>query len=280
MTRFRRPVLAIGAVLFAISATGCGGSSGTPSPTPQPRLSDPNEIVARSFARLESTTAFHVDGTLGGSINAGSLGQLTGGALAGMSGTIKVDGTLIAGDVDMTNQAFDMSLALPATLFGITAEVILVGGYMYTNVNVLGSKYTKVKVPASVLMTSAAPSATLNFADVVRQLKSRLDSGGVTYVLAGLDTVGGRDAYHVVVNVPSALVGQEIAAIGGSAASGIALDLAPVDYWVYVNSLQPAKLELKASSSTLGNLDLALTLTKYDQPVQIKAPPDSQVQAG
>src|SRR5664280_1632090 len=41
-----------------------------------------------------------------------------------------------------------------------------------------------------------------------------------------------------------------------------------------------AKMEVKASSTKLGNLDLTVTLTKYDQPVTITAPPDSEVQAG
>jgi hypothetical protein len=67
------------------------------------------------------------------------------------------------------------------------------------------------------------------------------------------------------------------AVAAGAAASGVALDLAPVDYWVYVDTLQPAGLYLEVSSAKLGNLDLYVTLSKYGQSVTIQAPPASQI---
>src|SRR5665811_2430994 len=94
----------------------------------------------------------------------------------------------------------------------------------------------------------------------------------------GRGQVDGRDAYHVSVSVPKDLINQQMGALGGGAASGISIDTATLDYWVYVDSLNPAKMELKASSATLGNLTVTVTLTKYNQPVTIKAPADSEIQ--
>ena len=38
-----------------------------------------------------------------------------------------------------------------------------------------------------------------------------------------------------------------------------------------------AKIELKGASSTLGNLDVVVTITKYDAPVTINAPTASEI---
>jgi hypothetical protein len=47
---------------------------------------------------------------------------------------------------------------------------------------------------------------------------------------------------------------------------------------VYKDTVQPAKIEIKGTSAKLGNIDLVLTLTKYDAVVTITAPPAGQVQ--
>lgn len=276
MTRFRSAALAICAVLFAIATAGCGNSSATPSPTP---ISDPNEIMTLSITRLAAAASLHMDGTLSGSVNTGSLSELLGGAMGGPSVSIKVDGATLTGEVDMTQQALHLSASFP-TLFGISAEAFLVDGFLYTRINTPGVKYKKTKVQTSLLMASAAPDATFNFTDTLSQLASRVRSVGVTTTLVGHEQVDGRDVYHLAVTVPADVLNRQIGPAGGAAASGIALDLAPIDYWVYVDTLQPAKMVVRASSATVGNLTVTLTLTKYNQPVTIKAPADSEIEAG
>lgn len=278
MTRSRRALLGICAVVLAIAATSCRGDSATPSPTPSPTpLSNPNDIVALSLGGLEAATSFHVDGSLSGSIKASALSAFTGGI--GLLGTLKIDGASMTGDVDMTKAALHASATFPS-LFGISADVVYVDGYAYTKLSALGGKYTKSKVPASLLMASAAPEETLNFADALDQLRTFLGPDGATATLVGRETVGGRATYHVIVTVPADLLNQAVTAAGGAAASGFAFDLAPVDYWVYVDTLQPAKILLTVSSPKVGNIVVALTLTRYGQPVTIEAPLPSQIGGG
>jgi hypothetical protein len=64
---------------------------------------------------------------------------------------------------------------------------------------------------------------------------------------------------------------------GGSSAPKI--DSASVDLWVYTDGDRVAQVEVKAASSTLGNIDLVLTITDYDKAVTITAPSADQVQA-
>ena len=267
----RRSSLAFSGFLLAIAVVGCGSST--------PTLTDPNEIVMRSITRLATSTTLHVEGTLNGSANASALSALTGGALAGLSGTIRVDRATVSGDIDIQKRAFHVLASMP-TLFGLSADIIQVDGYRYTKISLAGTnKYTKS--PASTLpFASAAPSATLDISSTVASLKSSLEAAGAKATLIGRNQVDGRDAYHVSVSVPKDLINQQMGALGSGAASGISIDAATLDYWVYVDSLNPAKIELKASSATVGNLTVTLTLTKYDQPATIKAPADSEIQAG
>src|ERR1035437_1394844 len=113
MTRGYRSVLAICALLLAISAAACGSGSATPA---QSLLSDPSAIVTRSLARLEASTALHINGTISGSVDADTVGALLGGGSIGLSGKIKLDGGSLSGDVDMTHQALQLSVSFPSLL--------------------------------------------------------------------------------------------------------------------------------------------------------------------
>ena len=271
MTRLQKPAQAICAILFAMAVAGCGGSSATPTPAP-----DPMEIVTRSITGLATASSVHVEGVLGGSVNASALSALMGGGYGGLSGQIKVDGASLKGDADITNQAAHLSATFPS-LFGISADVILVEGNLYSKVNSPGAKYQKTKVSASLFAASAAPDATFGFTSTLDQLKDRLATPGVTAKLEGQESVDGRDAYHLTVTIPADVLNQAVNAVGGAAASGADLTLDPIDYWVYVDTVQPAKIHVKASSATLGNVSVTLTLTKYGAAVTIQAPPADQV---
>jgi hypothetical protein len=49
--------------------------------------------------------------------------------------------------------------------------------------------------------------------------------------------------------------------------------------WLYTADSRVAQLEAKFASSALGNLDLTLTVSAYNQPVTITAPSADQIQA-
>jgi hypothetical protein len=42
--------------------------------------------------------------------------------------------------------------------------------------------------------------------------------------------------------------------------------------WVYKNNNRPAKAELKEGSTTVGDIDLTVTVTDYDKSVTVNAP--------
>ena len=268
----RQSALAFSGVLLAIAVVGCGSSSAT---LPAPPLTNPNEIITRSATGLTAVQTLHFDVAVTGSVNTSALGSA--GSGLGLSGAIKLDGTTASGDVDIQKQALHVSASMP-TLLGLTADIIQVDGYQYVKISMVGPKYTKS--PATALpISTAAPSASLDISSTVASLQSSLTAAGVTTTLVGREQVGGRESYHVSVGLPKDLINQQMGALGGGAASGISIDTATLDYWVYVDSLNPAKMELKASSATLGNLTVTVTLTKYNQPVTIKAPADSEIQA-
>jgi len=272
MTRLPKIAPALGALLIAIVAAGCGGS---PAPLPS-GISDPHAIVMQSLGNLETATTFHVEATLDGTMNASALGALMGGGSIGLEGSLKVDGSTISGDVDMAKSAAHISATFPR-LFGVSAEFILVDTSTYLKLST-SNKFSKYNAPAPMFAASPSAGTTLNFADEVKGVVARLESGGATYTLKGRETVDGRDVYHIVATVPDSVLNDQISAVGGAAASGLGVTLAPVDYWVYFGTLQPARIRLRVSSTTLGNLDLSLILTRYGESLSIQAPPADQIE--
>lgn len=118
-------------------------------------------------------------------------------------------------------------------------------------------------------------------AAAIEELRTELGSAISSATLVGHDSVGGRDAYHVSATVPADVLLRQMAEmLGGASTQALGFDLAPVDYWVYSDGLEPAKLALSATSTSLGSLKVTVTLTKYGQSVQIQAPPDSEIEAG
>lgn len=278
MTPTSRTQTALCAGLFAVAAVvvaGCGGSAPTPVPSV---LTDPQAILTQSFAQMEAATTFHVDATIDGSVNAGALGGVLGIGV-GLEGALKVDGSTLSGDMDASKPAAHLTATFPR-LFGVSAEVVMVDGFSYIKLST-GQKFSKYNAPTSVFAPIASPGASLNIANELKFLKTKLDSGGALTTLSGRESVGGRDVYHLVVTVPASLSNELIGYAGSDAAgaaSAVGLVLAPVDLWVYYDTLQPARVRVRASSLTLGSLDLSVILTHYGQSVNIQAPPADQVQ--
>ncbi len=267
------------ALVLAAGVAGCGSSA--PS---APALSNPQEIVNGSLTALAAASAVHVEGTVDGSVNAAALSALAGASL-GLSGNLKLDGATFAGDVDIRNQALQLTATFPS-LFGTKVDLIAVDGFTYTRINTFGPKYSKQKAEVPAL-SSAAPGgaaasiATLSPAAAIEELRTELGSAISSATLVGHDSVGGRDAYHVSATVPADVLLRQMAEmLGGASTQALGFDLAPVDYWVYSDGLEPAKLALSATSTSLGSLKVTVTLTKYGQSVQIQAPPDSEIEAG
>jgi hypothetical protein len=266
----------LAAVLLAVLVAGCSASSGRLAPL---GAFGPNEILAGSLVRLETAATVHVDAKLAGSVKAGSLGSLAGGLPIGLLGSLKLDGATVTSDVDISSRAFHLSASFPA-LFGATAEAIVIGSDAYTRLNLLGDKFTRSGVPPVLSAVGLSAGAGYGFADALDRVRAVLEASGTTATLVGRDSAGGRDAYHLLVTVPQDGLIRILDGGGAGAISLPPFEFGPVDYWVYVDTLQPARFEVAITSIQVGSIDLDVSLSRYGQPVQISAPPAGQIKGG
>jgi hypothetical protein len=178
--------------------------------------------------------------------------------------------------VDVAHQAGHVTLSFPS-LFGLAVDLIQVDGYSYTKINLMSDRYSKSQTDVSAV-ASAVPGASGAITDVVAQVRGLLGNSGATATLTGHSKVDGKDAYQLNLSIPADRLNGELRSAAPALSAAPSLDSATVDYWVCSDSLRPAQLELKASSASLGNVDVSVTLTRYDQPVTIKAPPADQAE--
>ena len=273
--RARASVLILLAVLVAV-VSGCAAPAGRLGEVPPP---GPYDILAASLVRLSAVSTFHVKASVGGSINASALSSLAGGLPIGLLGKLRLDGASIAGDVDVPRRAAHVSASLP-TLFGATADVIVADGEAYTKVSLLGDKYTKSTLPSSPLLVTPAAGATFGQDVALPMVRAGLTITGATVLLPGTDLVEGRPAYHLTLDIPVSGLTTIMGLIGGGNAGSAGLKLDSIGYWVYVDTMQPARLTASGSSATLGDLNIDATIDGYGEQVTITAPAPGQVNGG
>jgi hypothetical protein len=275
------------------TGTAAAGVSSAPGGSATLNPNDPSSIISQVISGGTAVKSFHLEITASGTIKAAALSGAGGGSSA-LSGDMKLDGTSITGDVDVANQAAHLAVSVPLSTGGqtipVTADVILKDSTLYYKASLLGPKYTKTDLGAlagsltggTVSVPTPGASELSGIQDQITQIRTALDQSGAKATLVGVEQIGGKDAYHINISVPLDLINSEIAAAaaGASAApAGMKIDSASVDFWVYKDSNLPAKFEIKGASSAIGNLDLTVTVTNYDQPVTIAAPAASEIQA-
>jgi hypothetical protein len=273
--RSRASLIVLSTLLAAVIAA-CGSPIGGLGRIPP---LGPNDILAASLVRLEGASTLHVKASVGGSLNASALSSLAGGLPIGLLGKLKLDGSSITGDVDVSRRAAHLSASFPV-LFGAKAEVIVVDGSVYTRVSLLGDNYTKSTLPSSPFLATPAPGATFGQAEALASVRAALAVSGATATLLGTDSVEGRPAYHLTLDVPASGLTTVLGLIGGGSAGGAGIEIGSIGYWVYVDTLQPARLTAAGSSAALGDLNIDATIDGYGQPVTIAAPAPGQVNGG
>lgn len=300
MTRMPKTALAVlaGLVLVAAGACTSGGSGATGRPGssvggPAANQNDPNSIISSVISGGSDIKSFHIKIAVSGTIKKEALQAAaagTGGA-AGLPITsdVKLDGTSLEGDVDVANAAAHLALKVPGLpMLGgtpITGDLIMADKVLYYKVSLLGAKYAKQdlgqltsSLPVSIpsILPSPGASAMTGVTDEIAQLRQQMQAAGVTATLVGVDQIGGQDANHINISIPIDKLNAEIAA-QASAGPAMKIDSASVDFWVYKADNRLAQVELKGASASLGNLDLMVTVTNYDQPVTIAAPAAADV---
>jgi hypothetical protein len=276
------------------TGTAAAGASSAPGASATLNPNDPSSIITQVISGGTAVKSFHLEIVASGTIKAAALSDAAGGASSALTGDMKLDGTSITGDVDVANQAAHLAVSVPLSTGGqtipVTADVILKDSILYYKASLLGPKYTKTDLGAlagsltggTVAVPTPGASELSGIQDQITQIRSTLDQAGAKATLVGVEQIGGKDAYHINISVPLDLINSQIAAAaaGASAApAGMKIDSASVDFWVYKDSNLPAKFEIKGASSAIGNIDLTVTITNYDQPVTIAAPAASEIQA-
>jgi hypothetical protein len=246
------------AFLLASTAILVGACSSTPS---VPALTDPKAILTGSAASLKDLKTVHFAATVDGEIKLDLGGTGTGSA-------IKLAGTTVEGDLDMAGKKFHAALNAPA-MFGLTADLIVLDQVTYTKVSLMSDKYQK--------STSTGDSAgTGDPQKAIDELTAFLGKPEVAPVKKADEKCGDQDCYHV--SLP--LTSNDISgAVGGALGSSAPSGTGTVDIWVQKNDLRPVKLVVLADGGDQGKLTVTMTLSKFNSPVTVTAPPDDQVEA-
>jgi len=257
--RWAAPMALLTGVAIALAA--CGN---TPS---LPALTDPNEIITAALHATEDAKSVHIDVTLDGSINA----DLTG---TGGTGTVlPLTGTTAAADVDMAGGKAHATFAIPAFL-NLNGELIQIGETSYLKTSLTGPQFEAQQA------TDTLPVDPTDASGMVDDLGDFLTADGVDPVKGDDVDCGGKQCYTVSIELTS----DELAALGADqATAGLPLDLGAASLAVTVrvekDTYRLAGVGIVVSLGEQGSLTVDLTLSKWDQPMDISPPPADQVRA-
>jgi hypothetical protein len=244
------------AVSLALVLAGMLVACGTAAPA----LADPDEIISQGMKATSQATSFHVDVQVTGTVNL----QQTG-------GTFNLDGTTAAGDFDVPGKLARLTFSAPG-LMGLTGEVIQIGKDSYVKTSLTGTQYQKST-------TTAADGVQTNPDELFTQVSGFLDKEGVETAKHDDVDCGDAKCYSVSLTVPSSLLAD--------AGSSSGVDIGQFVGDSLVLNLQFDRQSLRLSSvatdidaGEVGTFGLSLTLSKYNEAVQVSPPPSDQVTEG
>jgi hypothetical protein len=243
-------------IAFALAA--CAGPS-------LPALTDPTEIITAALKATETARSVHVEATLEGSINADLTG--TGNPAA----SLPLSGTTASADVDMATGKAHATVAIPAFL-NFSGELIQIGETSYVKSSLSGPLFETQR------MTDALPVDPTDAAGIFDNVGDLLATDGVDPVKGDDVDCGGKSCYTVVIE----LTADELAALGaGQAAELLPIDVAAANLAFTIrvekDTYRLAGIRTIASLGDLGSLTLDVALSKWDQPMDISAPPADQI---
>ncbi len=251
-----RPVLA-GSLALALAA--CGGAPAAPA------LSDPVDILVKSVESLREVKSFHVDVDVSGELNVDMFGT-------GSASGLDLANTTASADVDVENGNAHLEFAAPS-LLGIEGELIQIGTTSYTRVSLMGDSFTRSE-------SEDIPTDPDEITDEdLAELRTELSKPEVAPTKGDDVDCGDKRCYAVVFDLTAA----ELQDLGGE----LPTDELPVDVGegsvkltvhVEQDTLRPAALLVDADAGQDGSIQVEVTLSGWDQPVSISAPPADQVQ--
>jgi LppX_LprAFG lipoprotein len=260
MTRRPSTLLAFAAGMLIVLAA-CGGGASTPE------LTDPTAIVTAALKSTEGAKSVHLEAVVDGTAPISVPG------LGGEGAPIDLSGTSASADVDLANTAAHATFHVPA-LLNLTGDLIAVDGKAYLKTTLTGPQYEVMDLANQAV----DPSDTGGMID---GLGDFLLSGDVTLAKGDDVPCGSATCYTVT----SALTADELTALLGGAAAGLPVDLDGASLAVAVKVEKEAPNHLAGVTVTITPatgtpLSVDLTLSGWDAPVSISAPPADQVKGG
>lgn len=271
----RLALLAVAGTLAACA----GGAAGSVVPA-GPLLTDPGQILARSLSALNDARTFHLDGTLSGTLEA----DLTN---SGTDSAIDLKGTGLTADADVPNQRASLSISVPA-LFALKVDYVQIGPDTYSRNSLSGQTWTHAsqaadgssapsaiptprRIGASSPPPPATPAASL---DLVGQITAGLASLPNPPTKGADVACGSKTCYSIGIIIP--LSGGADAGLGLPLPSGASATVT-VTLSIEQDTLLPVHAVALINGGTNGTFDLTLTLSKFNAPVTISAPPPDLV---
>ena len=227
-------------------------------------LTDPNQILAAAATNAASATSAHVDLTAGGTVSLDPLGT-------GAGTPIDLSGTTLNADLDLRNAKTRATFSAP-NLLGLAGEVI-VADAVYLKSTLTGPKYR------STPLTGTSEPPLKGLTDLLARTDLQPTKG------ADAPCAGGT-CYTLTMQIDP----SDLGALGGVAAalpSALPIPLpapdvsdAKVDLTLHIDQATTRLSDAIAAVDLgeTGKLTLQGTFTRWNEPVNISAPPADQVE--
>ena len=255
----RRPAAVFG--LLAALAIVLGACSSAAS---LPALTDPNEIITAALKASEGAKSFHLEATLDGSVNVDLTGQ------DGPAPSLALAGTKATADVDIAGKKAHATFTVP-TFMSLTGDLIQIDQTTYVKTSLGGPLYEVQQA------TDSLPVDPTDTAGMFDDVGDFLSKDGVDPVKGDDVDCGGKQCYTVVID----LTADELSGLAGAAASELPVDMAGASIAATVrvekDTYRLAGIKIVASLGEQGSLTFDLALSKWDEAVDISAPPADQV---
>jgi hypothetical protein len=118
---------------------------------------------------------------------------------------------------------------------------------------------------------------------MLADIRKALDDPKVAPKKLADEKCGSKDCYHVQLTIPTATLAGEVSGALGSAVPLPSVGALPsgsadatLDVWVEKDTMKIAKVALDAAMGT-AKIKATITLSKWDEPVTVEAPPADQV---
>jgi hypothetical protein len=243
------PALAAATLLLA----ACGGAG--------PALSDPKEIVTQGLEATADLNSMHVVITIDGSASISEQG-----------GEMSLNGTRLEGDIDIENKQGHLTFAVPA-LMGLTGEVIQVGRDSYFKTSLTGEMWSKSEVSEGDPVAEA-----MDPAEQLEEVRSFLDKEGVDVAKLDDTDCGDRTCYAVRLTVPTELLADT--AEGTDVDPALLGEELVLDLLFDRQDLWLSEVSTEVSAEGMGEFSLTLTLSGFNEAVEVEAPPADEVTEG